>query len=123
MAKKILVVEDDPAVREVLTQRLGAQGYEVCSAADGGSALRQVATDRPDLILLDMMLPDIQGSTVCARLKSDDAFRSIPIVILTARDQDYDRDIGRAVKADAYLTKPFESAVLLRTIRDLIAGV
>jgi two-component system alkaline phosphatase synthesis response regulator PhoP len=120
MPDKILVVDDEPNIRELLHDRLTVAGYKVVSAASGMEALTMAKTETPQLIILDMMLPDIQGSSVCAQIKSDEILRFIPVVLLTARDRDYDKDIGRAVKADAYITKPFDHQVLMAKIRELL---
>ena len=117
-SKRILIVDDQDDIRDLLLKRLEAAGYDVIAAADGQTALKRAREDGPDLIVLDMMLPDVQGATVCAQLKAEEAFQQIPIIILSARDGDYDKDIGRAVKADAYMTKPFQTEDLLAKIQD-----
>jgi DNA-binding response OmpR family regulator len=119
MPKKILVVDDDPDIVKLLEMRLRENGYQVATALNGVACLAKVKEYKPDLIILDMMLPDIQGSSLCAKLKSDPQSEFIPIIFLTGRKGEYDRDVGRAAKSDAYLTKPFEPAALLRRIKEL----
>ena len=84
MAKKILVVDDEPEIVELLKSRLTVSGYDVVTAGDGATALRKVRDEKPDLLILDMMLPDIQGSTICAQVKGDEKTSFIPIILLTA---------------------------------------
>ena len=121
MKKTILVVDDEPDIVELIRTRLLRQGYEVLCAYNGTEALTLTKKHKPQCIVLDMMLPDIQGSSVCAQLKTDEKYQMIPILLLTARNRDYDKDIGRAVKADAYMTKPFNQDELLKKIQELIA--
>ncbi len=120
--KKILVVDDEPDIVELIQARLVRAGYDVICAYNGAEALRLAKTCMPHCIVLDMMLPDIQGSSVCAQLKTDEKYYRIPILLLTARNRDYDKDIGRAVKADVYMTKPFDQKELLRKIQELLTG-
>lgn len=122
LKKKILVVDDEPDIVELIQARLTRQGYDVICACNGTEALRLAKMCTPHCIILDMMLPDIQGSSVCAQLKTDEKYRMIPIILLTARSRDYDKDIGRAVKADVYMTKPFDQNELLDKIQELLTG-
>ncbi len=117
---KILVVDDDPVVTKLLETRLRANHYEVLTAADGEEGLHVAKNARPDLIILDVMLPKINGSVVCGILKYDEDFKSIPILMLTVKSRQIDRDIGQTVKADAYVTKPFDMELLLQEIEKLI---
>ena len=120
MAKKILVVDDEWDVVELITDRLKANGFDVVCAYDGKNALQEVKNEKPDLIILDIMMPGLNGSVLCGILKSDEEFKSIPIIVLTGQSRELDRKIGRFVKADAYITKPFEAESLLQTINDLL---
>ena len=120
--KRILVVDDEPGIQATLRARLEANGYEVLLASDGESGLRRAREEKPDLILLDLMLPRRDGYSVCRLLKFDSRFHHIPIVMLTARAQERDRDLGQKTGADAYITKPFDAAHMLDTIRRLLAG-
>ncbi len=118
--KTILVVDDEPDIRLVLQARLEAAGYNVETAATGLEALNRIRTQPPDLVILDLMLPGMDGFAVCALLKRDQRFSRIPIIILTARSQTQDRKTGTDLGADAYLTKPFQSKDLLEKISQLL---
>jgi len=118
--KKILVVDDEPDVVDLITSRLGISGYDVITAADGLAALEIAKTEHPALIVLDVMMPKLDGLDVCRMLKFDNKFKDIRIIMLTARVQDTDRLLGQEVGADAYLTKPFDGDVILHTIKRLL---
>jgi two-component system response regulator MprA len=117
MSARILVVDDDPAVRNSLRRGLALEGFDVRLAADGEEALRLAAEQRPDLIVLDVMLPGIDGLTVCARLREES---SVPVLMLTARDTVPDRVAGLERGADDYLIKPFAFDELLARIHALL---
>jgi len=117
---KILIVDDEPAIVEALSLRLGANGYEVISAADGVEGLQKARTEKPDLIILDIMLPKMDGLKVCRMLKFDEKHGSIPIILLTAKVQQLDLEQGKEAGADAYMTKPFRSDELLAKIKELL---
>ena len=123
MAKKILVVDDEPSIVKILEARLKAEGYEVVSAMDGLTALDLAKKENPDLVILDLMLPKMDGYKVCGLLKKDTRYSKIPIILFTARAQEQDRKLGEEMGANAYLTKPFDSKTLLEKIRGLIGLV
>lgn len=118
--KKILVVDDENAIREMVKMRLEANNYEVISATDGQEALEKAHKENPDLIILDLMLPKIDGYRVCGLLKADARHSNIPIIMFSARAQDTDKKLGAEVGANAYVTKPFDSKVLLEKIEELL---
>jgi DNA-binding response OmpR family regulator len=118
--KKILLVDDEVDFVEVVRVRLEDSGYEVLVAYDGEEGLERAEREEPDLIILDIMLPKISGFDVCRKLKIDENFKDIPIVMLTAKFQPNDIKFGEAMGADAYITKPFEPQVLLGKIRELL---
>ena len=120
MPKKILIVDDDPGIIRVLQTRLEANGYEVIAASDGKDGLEKATTLSPDLIILDVIMPEMDGLTLCGILKFDEQYASTPIIMLTIKGEEIDREVGRKVKADAYLTKPFRSEDLLEKIKELI---
>lgn len=120
-AKKILVVEDEPEFRLALRTRLEANGYEVIEAEDGAIGLDLARNQNPNLIMLDIMLPKMDGYKVARLLKFDEKYRKIPIVMLTARSQKNDRETGLTVGGDAYLTKPYKPQEMLDTIAKLLA--
>lgn len=119
-AKKILVVDDEPDVVSLLSLLLKAQGFEVITAIDGQTALEKARTGKPDLILLDIMLPRIDGYKVARMLKFDEKYKNIPIIMLTAKIQDRDKDIGLQMGADDYITKPFDTAALVEKVKEII---
>ena len=120
MAKKILLVDDEEDLVEAVSFRLTSQGYDVITAYDGGQALEKAKKERPDLIILDLMLPGMNGYEVCAHLKADAQYAAIPIILFTARAQESDREMGFKAGANGYLTKPFDSEMLMTTIRSLL---
>jgi len=120
MADKILLVEDESDMRVVFLTRLKINGYDVEEAVDGEEALAKAKSEKPDLILLDLMIPKINGFDVCRTLKFDDAFRKTPIVIISALSDQSEREKAIACGADSYFIKPFDLDLLLVKIRDLI---
>jgi DNA-binding response OmpR family regulator len=119
--KRILVVDDEIYIVHILEFTLTMEGYEVLTASDGEEALRKVEQDRPDLIVLDIMMPKLDGYEVCRKLREDEDFRSIPVVLLSAKGRPIDRETGLEVGADDYIVKPFSPRRLLEKIRDLLA--
>jgi len=120
--KRILLVDDEKDLLEVVKLRLEASGYEVLVSADGQSALEAARREKPDLIILDLMLPKLDGYKVCRMLKFDEKYKFIPIIMFSARGQETDKQLGKEVGADAYITKPFEPKVLIEKIDELIKG-
>lgn len=121
MAKgQILIVEDDPALAEVLEYNLRREGYETRLAGDGQEGLRQARLSGPDLIVLDLMLPMIDGLEVCRRLRADPATRNMLVLMLTAKTEETDEVVGFSVGTDDYVAKPFSVKVLLERIRALL---
>ena len=120
MGKKILVVEDESQMVEVLKMRLEAHGYEVITADNGQDGLEKAKKEKPDLIIMDLMLPKMNGYKACGLLKSDARYAKIPIVIFTARAQEEDLKLGEELGAEVYITKPFEPQALLSKIRELL---
>lgn len=118
--KKILLVDDEAALVELIKIRLEANGYTVITANDGQEALDTARQEVPDLIILDLMLPKLDGYKVCRMLKFDEKYKHIPIIMLSARAQEADKKMGETVGADGYVTKPFEPQVLLGKVKDLI---
>lgn len=121
MAKdRILVIDDEPDLLSLAKARLELAGYEVLTASDGEEGLEKARTSAPDLILLDLMLPKMDGFEVCEALKIDEKYKHIPIIILTVKFQPVDIRFAKALGADAYITKPFEGKELVEKIRELI---
>lgn len=113
----ILLVDDEAPLRESLTYTLRKEGFEVTTAADGQSAIKQFHKRVPDIILLDLMLPEVDGMEVCWRIR---AFSKVPIVMLTAKDQDIDKIRGLEAGADDYVTKPFNTRELVARIKAVL---
>ncbi len=120
MKQKILVVDDEPVFVDTLVYNLQQEGYQVITAADGGSALEATRCERPDLIILDVMLPEIDGLEVCRQLRNEKSSATIPILMLTAKGEEVDKVIGLEVGADDYVTKPFGRRELLSRVRALL---
>jgi DNA-binding response OmpR family regulator len=116
MARTILVVDDEPTLRETVAEALEADGYRVVQAADGREALSRFRADRPDLVLLDLMLPELSGIEVCRIIRAESG---VPIVMLTAKDAELDKVVGLELGADDYVTKPFSLRELTARIRAL----
>lgn len=114
MARSILVVEDEPTLRETLVEALETEGFRVTSAGDGRVALERFRADRPDLVLLDLMLPEISGIDVCRIIRAESP---VPIIMLTARGSEVDKVVGLELGADDYVTKPFSLRELSARIR------
>ncbi len=117
---KILVVDDEPDLVELIETNLTAAGFEVLQAGDGRDALEKARESQPQLILLDVMLPEMDGLEVCKLLRSDVRTRSIPIVMLTARTAEIDRVLGLELGADDYVTKPFSTRELVLRVKKLL---
>lgn len=120
MPEKVLVVEDDPALLDALEYSLAREGYTVYTATDGPSALEAARRESPDAIVLDIMLPGMDGFEVCRILRQES---SVPILMLTARGEEIDRVVGLEVGADDYLTKPFSMRELLARVKALLRRV
>jgi two-component system, OmpR family, alkaline phosphatase synthesis response regulator PhoP len=121
MAKEsILVVEDEDDIRELLRYNLAKEGYQVTGSASGEEALKAVKAARPDLLVLDLMLPGMGGLEVCRSLKQDPQTRNLPIVMLTAKGEEADIVAGLELGADDYVTKPFSLRVLLARLRAVL---
>jgi DNA-binding response OmpR family regulator len=118
--KTILVVDDDPGIVKLLESRLKANDYAVLTATEAADGLELAMGSNPDLIVLDVMMPIINGYNFCRLLKSQEKQKSIPVIFLTSRDAADDIKIGKDMGAEAYLTKPVNMDALLNTIRDLI---
>ena len=119
---RILVIEDEPQMAELLKMRLEANNYEVIVAYNGIDGWRKLRTEKPDLILLDVMLPGMDGFQICKLIKHHTQYRNIPVIMLTARTDKEDIKTGKEAGADAYIAKPFDANILLQKIRELLGG-
>src|SRR6266566_3624213 len=117
---KILVVDDEPDAVDLVEFNLKSAGYEVVTAADGAEALKKAKAHSPDLILLDLMLPEVDGLEVCKILRRDPAIAAIPVIMLTAKAAEIDRVLGLELGADDYITKPFSPRELVLRVKNLM---
>ena len=121
MAKgKILVVDDEIYIVHILDFSLGMEGYEVITALDGEQAIEQARKEKPDLIVLDIMMPKLDGYETCKALKSNDETKDIPVILLSAKGRNVDQKMGFDVGADDYITKPFSPRKLVERINQLL---
>jgi two-component system phosphate regulon response regulator PhoB len=117
---RVLVIEDDADLREVLRYNIAAAGHHVRAAGSGGEGLRLARDERPDLVLLDLMLPDMPGTDVCKRLKADPVTRAARVIIVSAKGEEIDRVVGFELGADDYVVKPFSVRELLLRMQVVI---
>jgi len=120
MAKKILIIDDEPNTVAALSIRLKETGHEIILASDGLDGLQKARKESPDLIILDVMLPKLDGYKVCRMLKFDKKYHRIPIVMYSARAQKKDVDAGMESGADAYVIKPFQLEAMVEKIRKFL---
>ncbi len=116
----LVIIEDEPELLEILHYNLSREGFEVLTASDGHDGLQQVQACLPDLVILDLMLPVLDGLEVCKRLRGDSATEQIPVLMLTAKGQELDEVTGFQMGADDYVTKPFKMQVLIQRIKALL---
>lgn len=117
---RVLVVDDEDVIRELIVFNLQQQGFETIEAADGQEALKQVEGEHPDLIILDLMLPKMDGLEVCQKIRYSKEHAHIPIIMLTARGEEVDRVLGLEMGADDYVTKPFSPRELLARVKAIL---
>lgn len=118
--KKILIVDDEPDILSAVETVFKNAGYDTRTAADGKEAYKKAKSENPDLIILDLMLPQLDGYKVCGLLKTDKRYKDIPIILFTALTQGSDKELGKEVKADAYITKPVKLDLLLKRAKELL---
>lgn len=116
---RVLVVDDDEVIRQLIAVNLTLEGFEVITAVDGHDCLEKVEQVDPDVITLDVMMPRLDGWVTATHLRRNPATAGIKVVLITARAQEDDRDRGRQIGVDAYLTKPFDPAEMIRVVREL----
>jgi two-component system phosphate regulon response regulator PhoB len=120
MATRILVVDDEPDLLELVRFNLAQEGFAVETACTGEEALAQIRRSPPDLLILDLMLPDVQGTEICRRVRADAKLRDLPIIMLTAKSEEVDRVVGFELGADDYVTKPFSPRELVLRVRAML---
>ena len=121
--KKILVVEDEPEIAQLVTHYLEKEGFRTVTALNGFEAIKKVKEDKPDLLVLDLMLPELDGLEVCKRLRSTPNTAMLPIIMLTAKAEESDTIVGLELGADDYVTKPFSPKTLVARIKSLFRRV
>lgn len=121
MGARVLIAEDEANIAESLSFILSREGHEVLAVADGEAALRQLRGELPDLLILDVMLPGLNGFEVLKAIKSDTRLKSLPVIVLTAKTQPQDRELAEAIGVSAYLTKPFSNRDIVEQVRRLTA--
>ncbi|WP_420474296.1 response regulator transcription factor [Noviherbaspirillum sp. ST9] len=120
MGKRILIADDEPNIVASLEFLMEREGFEVVTAADGDAAIKAMKSGRPDLVLLDVMMPGKNGYEVCRHIRSDPGWQQVKIVMLSAKSRDTDIAKARALGVDAYLTKPFSSKELVHQVNQLL---
>ncbi len=121
MERRVLLIEDEPNIIQAISFILSRDGWRVDTHADGGTALAEVARRGPDLVILDVMLPNRSGFDILADLRADPATARLPVLMLTARGQARDRELAERMGASRFMTKPFANAEVLEAVRDLVA--
>jgi two-component system alkaline phosphatase synthesis response regulator PhoP len=117
---KILVVDDEVYILHILDFILGAESYEVITATNGDQALHKVRDEKPDLVILDIMMPKLDGYETCRMIKSDPATSQIPVILLTAKGREVDQRLGKEVGANDYITKPFSPTKLIDRVQAIL---
>jgi len=122
VATRVLIVEDERHIIESLSFVLESEGFEVASELDGEAGLRRLRADRPDVLVLDLMLPKMNGLEVLKLARADTALRGLPVVILTAKGRQQDRRMAEEIGAEAFMTKPFSNAEVVEVVRRVAAA-
>ena len=121
MGNKVLIAEDEPHLVESLTFILSREGYEVTTALDGEAALQELWSSPPDLVILDVMLPKVNGFDILKKIRAHGRLKSLPVMVLTAKGQSQDRETAADIGADLFLTKPFSNKSVVAAVKGLIA--
>ncbi len=117
---KVLVVDDEEYIQHILSFSFGAEGYDVVTASDGEEGIDKARNQKPDVIVMDIMMPKMDGYEACKRLKSDPQTRNIPVILLTAKGRDTDRKLGSEAGADDYVVKPFSPGRLIERVEGIM---
>jgi len=120
MRKKILIVDDEPDIVKTISMMLNLEGYEAIFAANGEDAIEKIRIDKPDLVILDVVLPGINGKEIAARLKEDSLYQKIPIILITAQMQKNELEALKKLPVDFYIAKPFDLQLLCSKIKELL---
>ena len=121
ISKKVLIIEDDPSFLRAVSHIIEKEGYRVITASNGMTGLRMAKEEKPDLLILDVMLPGLDGFEICSRLRNEVPTVGLPIIMLSAKGQETDRTTGLKVGANEYLTKPVDRALLLEKVTSLLS--
>jgi twitching motility two-component system response regulator PilH len=119
---KVLVVDDSQAVRQLISELLQKGGLTVIEAINGVDAKAKIQTSIPDLVITDLIMPEMNGYELCRWIKSDPTTQKLPVLICSTKDQEFDRYWGMKQGADAYITKPFQAGEMLKTVKQLLRG-
>ncbi len=122
MGKRVLIAEDEPHLIESLSFILNREGYDIATALDGEAAVQSIWARPPDLVILDVMLPKMNGFEILKKIRADAVLRSLPVIVLTAKGQSQDRAMALESGADLFLTKPFSNKAVVAAVGDLTAG-
>jgi len=117
---KVLVVDDEEYIQHILNFSFGAEGYDVVTAADGEEGIKKAKSEKPDIIVLDIMMPKMDGYEACKRLKTDPSTKGIPVILLTAKGREVDRKLGSQAGADDYVVKPFSPGRLIERVEGMM---
>jgi DNA-binding response OmpR family regulator len=117
---RILVVDDEDYIQHILNFSFSAEGYEVVTAGDGEEAIKKARSSKPDVIVLDIMMPKMDGYEACKKLKADPTTKTIPVILLTAKGRDVDRKLGTEAGADDYVVKPFSPGRLIERVEGML---
>ena len=120
MAKKILVADDSPTELNLMSQPFLKNGFEVVTATDGEEVLAKAEAEKPDLLVIDVIMPKLNGFQVCRKIKTTEATKNIPVILVTSKSQESDKFYGMKQGASAYVTKPFDEQELLKTVKGLL---
>ena len=120
MSSKVLIVDDEMYILNILDFSLDSEGFKVITAANGEDALTKANAELPDLVILDIMMPKLDGFEVCRALKAKPDTKHIPVILLSAKDRDADKQKGKEVGADLYLTKPFSPSKLVSEVQQIL---
>lgn len=123
MTTRVLITEDEPNIVESLTFILTRAGYEVVAVTDGEAAMQRLRAERPDLMILDLMIPKLNGFEVLKRVKGDPALAALPVLVLSAKGQAHDRQLAEEIGADAFVTKPFSNRDLIERVKQLCTPI
>ncbi|MCP4574472.1 MAG: response regulator [bacterium] len=119
---KVLIADDEANIRNILDFTLNAEGFTVIGARNGAEAFTLALSEQPDIVILDVMMPDTDGIEACRRIKGDKRTSNLPVILLTARSGSDDRRRGREAGADAYITKPFSPTKVVATLREILGA-